>query len=126
MRDPRSLRARTAVADTRAPYITAIDHASDSTWPLDGPVARSAPPQAHRRRRQVCVLFADITGFTRLVESVEPEVVYGVVGTQIDELVALIHPHIDSVGGAGEELLQLPGIDAGPRAGDQLQAPSPR
>jgi class 3 adenylate cyclase len=54
------------------------------------------PPPAHRHgleRRHVCVLFADITGFTRLVESVEPEVVYGVMRPLMDELVGLIHRH---------------------------------
>jgi class 3 adenylate cyclase len=39
------------------------------------------------------VLFADVTGFTRLVESVEPEVVYKVVGTLMDTLVPVVHRH---------------------------------
>jgi class 3 adenylate cyclase len=41
----------------------------------------------------VCILFADITGFTRLVESVEPEVVYDIVRPLMDVLVALIRRH---------------------------------
>jgi class 3 adenylate cyclase len=39
------------------------------------------------------VLFADISGFTRLVESVEPEVVYEVMRPLMDELVRLVHEH---------------------------------
>ena len=37
-------------------------------------------------RRHVAVLFVDITGFTRLVESVPPEVVYATVRPVLDEL----------------------------------------
>jgi len=39
------------------------------------------------------VLFADVTGFTRLVESVEPEIVYEVVRGLMDELVTVVHRH---------------------------------
>jgi class 3 adenylate cyclase len=39
------------------------------------------------------VLFADISGFTRLVETVDPEVVYDVVRPLMDELVLLVQLH---------------------------------
>jgi class 3 adenylate cyclase len=51
------------------------------------------PDVAGLGRRHVCVLFADISGFTRLVETVDPEVVYGVVRPLMDELVAVVHQH---------------------------------
>jgi class 3 adenylate cyclase len=44
-------------------------------------------------RRNVAVLFADITGFTRLVESVDPETVYEVVRPLMDTLVRLVRVH---------------------------------
>lgn len=44
-------------------------------------------------RRHVAVLFADISGFTRLVESVDPETVYAVVRPLMDELVLVIGQH---------------------------------
>jgi class 3 adenylate cyclase len=43
------------------------------------------------RRGHVCVLFADISGFTHLVETVDPEVVYELVRPLMDELVAVVH-----------------------------------
>ncbi|HEX5199962.1 MAG TPA: adenylate/guanylate cyclase domain-containing protein [Actinoplanes sp.] len=49
--------------------------------------------QTGPRRRQVAVLFADICGFTRLVESVEPEAVYRIMRPLLDELVARVHEH---------------------------------
>jgi class 3 adenylate cyclase len=45
------------------------------------------------QRRHVAVLFADISGFTRLVEAVEPEIVYQVVRPLMDELVLLVRLH---------------------------------
>jgi class 3 adenylate cyclase len=45
------------------------------------------------QRRQVAVLFADLSGFTGLVESVDPELVYEVVRPLMDELVALVRAH---------------------------------
>lgn len=45
------------------------------------------------RRRQVAVLFADICGFTRLVESVEPEMVYRIMRPVLDDLVTRVHEH---------------------------------
>ena len=45
------------------------------------------------QRQWVAVLFADISGFTRLVESVEPEVVYQVIRPFLDELVGRVHRH---------------------------------
>src|SRR5262245_15140601 len=49
-------------------------------------------PGRHTNRRvNVAVLFADLTGFTRLVESADPEVVYEVVRPMMDELVALVN-----------------------------------
>ena len=49
--------------------------------------------QTGPRRRQVAVLFADICGFTRLVESVEPETVYRIMRPLLDDLVACVHEH---------------------------------
>jgi class 3 adenylate cyclase len=39
------------------------------------------------------VLFADLTGFTQLVETVEPEIVYQVVRPLMDDLVAIARRH---------------------------------
>ncbi len=44
-------------------------------------------------RRYAAVLFADLTGFTHLVETVEPEIVYQVVRPLMDDLVAIAHRH---------------------------------
>ena len=44
-------------------------------------------------RRHVAVLFADISGFTALVEAVDPELVYEVVRPLMDELVRRVHAH---------------------------------
>jgi class 3 adenylate cyclase len=44
-------------------------------------------------RREVAVLFADISGFTRLVETLDPEIVYAMVRPLMDELVRLVHLH---------------------------------
>lgn len=44
-------------------------------------------------RRQLAVLFVDISGFTALVESMEPEAVYDVVRALLDELVLLVRLH---------------------------------
>jgi class 3 adenylate cyclase len=41
-------------------------------------------------RRYVAVLFADITGFTRLVESVDPETVYEVIRPLMDKLIEVV------------------------------------
>jgi class 3 adenylate cyclase len=44
-------------------------------------------------RRFAAVLFADLTGFTELVETVEPEIVYQVVRPLMDDLVAIARRH---------------------------------
>ena len=44
-------------------------------------------------RRHVAVLFVDITGFTRLVESVPPEEVYRTVRPVLDELSRVVQRH---------------------------------
>jgi class 3 adenylate cyclase len=44
-------------------------------------------------RRHAAVLFADLTGFTQLVETVEPEIVYQVVRPLMDDLVAIARRH---------------------------------
>jgi class 3 adenylate cyclase len=49
------------------------------------------PNTGHRRR--AAVLFADLTGFTQLVETVEPEIVYQVVRPLMDDLVAIALRH---------------------------------
>jgi class 3 adenylate cyclase len=51
------------------------------------PVAAPAGPE----RRHVAVLFADISGFTRLVESTDPEAVYSTVRPLMDDLVCHVH-----------------------------------
>ena len=50
---------------------------------------REYKPQDHRRF--AAVLFADLSGFTELVETVEPEIVYQVVRPLMDDLVAIAH-----------------------------------
>ena len=45
------------------------------------------------RRTSAAVLFADLTGFTQLVETVEPEIVYQVVRPLMDDLVAIARRH---------------------------------
>jgi class 3 adenylate cyclase len=45
------------------------------------------------RRTSAAVLFADLTGFTQLVETVEPEIVYQVVRPLMDDLVAIALRH---------------------------------
>jgi class 3 adenylate cyclase len=42
------------------------------------------------RRTHVAVLFADLSGFTKLVESMDPEMVYEVVRPIMDDFVALV------------------------------------
>ncbi|WP_412746310.1 adenylate/guanylate cyclase domain-containing protein [Krasilnikovia sp. MM14-A1004] len=44
-------------------------------------------------RRDAAVLFADLSGFTQLVESVEPEIVYQVVRPLMDDLVDIARRH---------------------------------
>jgi class 3 adenylate cyclase len=44
-------------------------------------------------RRLAAVLFADLSGFTELVETVEPEIVYQVVRPLMDDLVAIALRH---------------------------------
>lgn len=55
---------------------------------LQGPTVRSE--QSSLTRLHVAVLFVDLSGFTALVESVEPEIVYARVRPLIDELVLLV------------------------------------
>lgn len=45
------------------------------------------------RRRHAAVLFADLSGFTALVDRLEPEEVYACVRPLIDELVVLVETH---------------------------------
>jgi class 3 adenylate cyclase len=51
------------------------------------------PDRPGSQRRHLAVLFADISGFTRLVESSEPEAVYQIVRPMMDEMVALVRLH---------------------------------
>ena len=44
-------------------------------------------------RQVAAVLFADLSGFTELVETVEPEIVYQVVRPLMDDLVAIARRH---------------------------------
>jgi class 3 adenylate cyclase len=57
------------------------------------PTLVPVPGGTDTHRRQVAVLFADICGFTRLVETVEPETVYRIVRPLLDDLVACVHRH---------------------------------
>jgi class 3 adenylate cyclase len=50
-------------------------------------------PDPKEHRRFAAVLFADLTGFTQLVETVEPEIVYQVVRPLMDDLVAIAVRH---------------------------------
>jgi class 3 adenylate cyclase len=52
--------------------------------------SRNAGMVGATSRRRVAVLFADISGFTRLVESVDPETVYRVVRPLLDQMVLLV------------------------------------
>jgi class 3 adenylate cyclase len=54
------------------------------------------------QRRNVAVLFADISGFTGLVEAFEPEIVHDMVRPLMDTLVLLVH-------GYGGEIQQVLG-----------------
>ena len=51
------------------------------------------PRATHEHRRFTAVLFADLTGFTELVETVEPEIVYQMVRPLMDDLVAIARRH---------------------------------
>ena len=51
------------------------------------------PPVDAERRPTVAVLFADLSGFTSLVESVDPKVVYEIVRPMMDEFVTLVRAH---------------------------------
>jgi class 3 adenylate cyclase len=61
--------------------VVGLEHNSRGTYGTTG----------HRRR--AAVLFADLTGFTQLVETVEPEIVYQVVRPLMDDLVAIARRH---------------------------------
>ena len=56
-------------------------------------VSNGARDIAARRRTHVAVLFVDLSGFTNLVESVDPEMVYEVVRPIMDDFVALVRAH---------------------------------
>lgn len=75
----------------------------------------------HRKsiaRRYAAVLFVDLTGFTALVESVQPEAVYERVTPILDELVLLVTEY----GGAIQQVLGdgfMAAFGIGPRTGPQ-------
>jgi len=48
---------------------------------------------ARGHRRRAAVLFADLTGFTHLVQTVEPEIVFQVVRPLLDDLAAITRRH---------------------------------
>jgi class 3 adenylate cyclase len=56
-------------------------------------VQRRDPEVLDSYRREVAILFADITGFTELAETVDPEVVYARVSPLLDALVVCLHEH---------------------------------
>lgn len=53
----------------------------------------SSRGEGAQRRTDVAVLFADLSGFTGLVESVDPEVVYETVRPIMDELVTVVNAY---------------------------------
>ena len=59
---------------------------------MDGALEHAAQTTTGHRR-PAAVLFADLTGFTRLVETVEPEIVYQVVRPLLDDLAAIAGRH---------------------------------
>jgi class 3 adenylate cyclase len=68
----------------------------------------------------VAVLFADISGFTRLVETVAPETVYQVVRPLMDELVVLVHQHHGEIQQVlGDGFMAIFGLSAA--RGDEAQ-----
>jgi class 3 adenylate cyclase len=85
-----------------------------------------------QRRTHVAVLFADLSGFSGLVESVDPELVYATVRPIMDESVTLV----DAYGGdiqqvLGDGFMAVFGLrtgsgddarvgDGAPRAGDEV------
>jgi class 3 adenylate cyclase len=65
---------------------------TDSASVRSAPTYRSQRPRVPARRR-LAILFADISDFTGLVESFEPEAVYAVVGPLMDELIRHVERH---------------------------------
>lgn len=53
----------------------------------------SPPPRRPSGRQRLAILFVDISGFTRLVDTAPPETVYEVVRPLLDELVVLVRLH---------------------------------
>jgi len=58
---------------------------------------RHAGDHVRVQRRHVTVLFADLSGFTGLVESVDPEMVYEVVRPLMDDLVTRVREHAGEI-----------------------------
>jgi class 3 adenylate cyclase len=82
-------------------------------------LVRNADPG---RRTAVAVLFADLSGFTKLVESVDPEVVYEVVRPMMDEFVTLVHAHGGEIQQVlGDGFMSVFGLRE-PRGDDAVQA----
>ena len=84
---------------------------SGSPWPEEAGVTQpghtaDAQPFVGERRRHAAVLFADLSGFTALVDRLEPEDVYARVRPLIDELVMLVGIH----GGAIQQVLGRRGV----------------
>jgi class 3 adenylate cyclase len=71
-------------------------------------------------RRHVAVLFADLTGFTALVESARPEAVYRRVRPIMDELVTLVGAHGGDIQQVlGDGFMAVFGLDR-PARGDEV------
>jgi class 3 adenylate cyclase len=71
-------------------------------------------------RRHVAVLFADLSGFTALVESARPETVYRRVRPLMDELVALVETHGGEIQQVlGDGFMAVFGLDPADR-GDEV------
>ncbi len=73
-----------------------------------------------QQRRDVAVLFADVSGFTPMVDAFDPEVVYDVVRPLMDELTRLVR-------GSGGQIQQVLGdgfmaaFGLGARTGDEAE-----
>jgi class 3 adenylate cyclase len=73
-------------------------------------------------RRHVAVLFADLSGFTALVESTQPEAVYERVRPIMDQLVSLVCAHGGEIQQVlGDGFMAVFGLNRqGPRRGDEV------
>jgi class 3 adenylate cyclase len=92
--DPETIRNRSSCANYgRSTW--ADPPVSGRPWPEEGDTTKlchtaCAQTPVDQRRRHAAVLFADLSGFTALVDRLEPEDVYACVRPLLDELVMLV------------------------------------